>query len=76
MQGYDLTLSVNGVYRSAVALQVAPSLGSTTMQHSSSYEIMNLNAVLNHKPWRFTLYVTNVFDKQEILAPAIAAQSS
>jgi iron complex outermembrane receptor protein len=67
--GYDLALSANGVYRSAVALQVAPTLGNTTIQHSSSYEIMNLNAALNHEPWRATVYVTNVFDKQEILAP-------
>jgi iron complex outermembrane recepter protein len=66
--GYDLTLSVNGVYRSAMALQVAPSVGGTTIQHSSTFEIMNLNAVLNHKPWQATFYVRNVFDKQEILA--------
>ncbi|MGP8123897.1 MAG: hypothetical protein ACLP8B_25655, partial [Xanthobacteraceae bacterium] len=56
-------------YRSAVALQVAPTVGTTTVQHSSSFEIMNLNAVLSHESWRMTLYVTNVFDKQEILAP-------
>jgi iron complex outermembrane recepter protein len=67
--GYDLALSANGVYRSAVALQVAPTLGSTTVQHSSSYEIMNLSAALSRKSWRFTLFVTNVFDKQEILSP-------
>jgi outer membrane receptor protein involved in Fe transport len=67
--GYDLTLGANGVYRSAVALQVAPTLGNTTVQHSSSYEVMNLSAALNRNPWRATLYVTNVFDKQEILAP-------
>jgi iron complex outermembrane recepter protein len=67
--GYDLTLSTNGVYRSAVALQVAPTLGNTTVQHSSTYEIMNLSAALNHERWRATVYVTNVFDKEEILAP-------
>jgi iron complex outermembrane receptor protein len=67
--GYDLTFSANGVYRSAVALQVAPSVGTTTVQHSSTYEIMNLNVILTHKPWRATLYCTNVFDKEEILAP-------
>ncbi len=67
--GYGLALSANGVYRSAVALQVAPTVGTTTVQHSSSFEIMNLNAVLSHESWRMTLYVTNVFDKQEILAP-------
>jgi iron complex outermembrane receptor protein len=68
MPGYDLALSVNGVYRSAVALQVAPSLGLTTVQHSSTYEIMNLSATLNHKPWHATLFATNLLDKQEILA--------
>jgi outer membrane receptor protein involved in Fe transport len=69
LPGYDLSLSANGVYRSAVALQVAPTLGSTTVQHSSSYETMNLAAALGRESWRFTLYVTNVFDKQELLAP-------
>jgi iron complex outermembrane recepter protein len=69
LQGYDLTFSANGVYRSAVALQVAPSVGTTTIQHSSTYEIANLSVVLTHKPWRATLYCTNVFDKEEILAP-------
>jgi iron complex outermembrane receptor protein len=67
--GYDLSISANGVYRSEVALQVAPSLGNTTVQHSSTYQIMNLSVALNHKPWRATLYVTNLFDRQEILAP-------
>ena len=67
--GYDLTLSANGVYRSAMALQVAPSVGGTLIQHSSSFEMMNLNAVLNHKSWRGTFYVRNLFDRQEILAP-------
>ena len=66
---YDLTLSANGVYRDAVALQVAPTLGLTTVQHSSSYEIMNLSVDLGHKPWHTTLLVKNVLDKQEILAP-------
>ncbi|MGB9332728.1 MAG: TonB-dependent receptor [Steroidobacteraceae bacterium] len=67
--GYVLTLSPNGVYRSATALQVAPSVGTTTVQHSSTYQIMNFSAALTHAAWRATAYVTNVFDKQEILAP-------
>jgi iron complex outermembrane recepter protein len=67
--GYVLTTTLNGVLRSAVALQVAPVVGSSTTQYSSSYEIMNLNVALLHQRWRTTLYVTNVFDKQEILAP-------
>ncbi|HUA89963.1 MAG TPA: TonB-dependent receptor plug domain-containing protein [Steroidobacteraceae bacterium] len=67
--GYDLTTSVNAVYRSAVALQVAPSVGTTTVQHSSTYEIANLNVTLRHANWHASVYVTNIFDKQEILAP-------
>jgi outer membrane receptor protein involved in Fe transport len=67
--GYDLTLSPNGVYRSATALQLAPSVGTTTIQHSSSYEIVNLNVALKHNAWQATFYVTNLFDKEEILAP-------
>jgi iron complex outermembrane recepter protein len=67
--GYELTLSPNGVYRSATALQLAPSVGTTAIQHSSTYEIMNLNVILTHLPWRATLYVTNLFDKEEILSP-------
>jgi hypothetical protein len=30
---------------------------------------MNLNFALVHGHWRTTLYLTNVFDKQAILAP-------
>jgi iron complex outermembrane recepter protein len=67
--GYGLTFTVNGVYRSAVALQVAPVVGTTTVQHSSTYEIMNLNLTLTQERWHATLFATNVFDKQEILAP-------
>jgi outer membrane receptor protein involved in Fe transport len=67
--GYVLTTTLNGVLRSAVALQVAPVVGSSTVQYSSTYEIMNVNFALAHRRWRTTLYLTNIFDKQEILAP-------
>jgi iron complex outermembrane receptor protein len=66
---YDLALTANGVYRSAVPMQLTPTLGVTAVQYSSTYEIMNFSAALTHKPWRSTLYVTNVFDKQNILVP-------
>jgi outer membrane receptor protein involved in Fe transport len=68
-QDYDLKLSLNGVYRSAVKMQLAPTLGSTTVQQSSSYGILNASATLNHKPWHVTGYVSNLLDKQEILVP-------
>jgi iron complex outermembrane receptor protein len=67
--GYDVALTANGVYRSAVPMQLTPTLGVTTVQYSSTYEIMNLSAALNHKPWRTALYITNVFDRQNILVP-------
>lgn len=66
---YDLACAATGTYRSAVALQVAPSVGTTTIQHSSSYEIMNLNMSRRHEPWHATFYVTNLLDRREILAP-------
>ncbi len=68
-QVYDLALSLNGVYRSAGYLQLPPTLGSTTVQQSSSYGILNASATVNHKPWHFTGYVTNLLDKQEYLVP-------
>ncbi|MBV8342182.1 MAG: TonB-dependent receptor plug domain-containing protein [Gammaproteobacteria bacterium] len=67
--GYDLTLGVNGVYRSKVPMQLAATLGVVNPQESSTYEIMNLSAALSHQAWRATLYMTNVFDKENILVP-------
>jgi iron complex outermembrane receptor protein len=67
--GYDLVLAANGVYRSAVPMQLTPTLGVTSVQYSSSYEIMNLSAAITHKPWRATLYCKNVLDRQNILVP-------
>jgi iron complex outermembrane receptor protein len=66
---YDLALAANAVYRSAVPMQLTPSLGVTSVQYSSSYEMVNVNATLNHKPWRTTFYVTNLFDRENILVP-------
>jgi iron complex outermembrane recepter protein len=67
--GYDLSLSVNGVYRSAVKMQLAPTLGSASVLQSSSYGILNASAMVSHQAWRATAYVTNLLDKQEILVP-------
>ena len=68
-QGYDLALSLNGVYRTAVKMQRAPTLGAATVEESTSYGILNASATVNHNPWRYTAYVTNLLDKQEILVP-------
>ncbi len=69
LSGYDLGLSLNGVYRSAVKMQLAPTLGSATVLQSSSYGILNASAAVSHGPWRVTTYVTNLTDKQEVLVP-------
>jgi hypothetical protein len=73
--GYDLSLSLNGVYRTAVKMQLAPTLGSATVQQSDSYGVLNATAAVNHKPWRFTAYVTNLLDKQEVLVPPSQASA-
>lgn len=67
--GYDLALNVNGTYRSTVPMQLTPTLGTTTVQRSGSFELVNLSAALHHRPWRATVYVTNLFDRQNILVP-------
>jgi outer membrane receptor protein involved in Fe transport len=69
VQDYDLLLSLNGAYRSSEKMSLAPVLGSTTIQQNSSYEVVNLSAAVNHKPWRYTAYVTNLFNRQSILVP-------
>jgi outer membrane receptor protein involved in Fe transport len=62
-------LSLNGVYRSAVKMQLAPTLGSASVLQSSSYGILNTSVTVSHQAWRTTLYVSNLLDKQEILVP-------
>ena len=67
--GYDLVLNANGVYRSRAPMQLTPTLGVTSVQYSSTYETMNLSGAVMHDRWRGVLYITNVFNKQNILVP-------
>jgi iron complex outermembrane recepter protein len=67
--GYDLTVALNGTYRTPITFGLAPTLGNATVLKSSSYETMNLYAVVNHKHWRVTGYVTNLADRQNYLVP-------
>jgi len=71
----NLALSLNGVYRSAEKMQLAPTLGAATVQQSSSYGILNASAMVTHKPWHVTGYVTNLANKQEILVPPTQASA-
>jgi iron complex outermembrane receptor protein len=70
MPGYDLSLLLNGTYRSDIKLGIAPTLGYTTPPASDSFLVMNFSATVAHKPWRLTGYIQNIADKQEILVPA------
>jgi len=67
--GYGLSLSLNGSYRSAVVMGLTAAEGTTAVQQSSSYLVMNASAAVSHDPWQATLYITNIADKQEILSP-------
>jgi iron complex outermembrane recepter protein len=69
MPGYTLALSLNGSYHGAIKLGLAQAEGNTPVQQSSTYLILNASAALSHDPWRATLYVTNLANKEEILVP-------
>ena len=69
--GYDLNVLLNGTYHSVILLNLSNSLGTTAVQKSSTYEVFNLAATINHLPWHVTAYATNLFDRQEILAPPV-----
>jgi outer membrane receptor protein involved in Fe transport len=68
-QDYELLLSLNGAYRSSETMSLAPVLGATTVQQNSSYGVVNASATVNHKPWRYTAYVTNLLNRESILVP-------
>ena len=66
---YDLTVSLNGVSRSPITMNLASGLGTSSVQKSSAYNVMNMQAALKHKSWLMTLYVKNLLDAEETLAP-------
>jgi hypothetical protein len=65
---YNLVTSLNGVYRSTVPLFLSPPYNT---YYSQAYGIVNLSAMVVHKPWRVGFYSTNLLDKRAILAPYI-----
>ena len=66
--GYDLSTSLNGVYRSTVPLFLTP---PNSQYHSQAYGLANLSATVTHNPWHTGLYVTNLFDKRANLTPYV-----
>jgi iron complex outermembrane receptor protein len=65
----ELVMALNGSYRTPIKFALAPTLGSSTVSQSSSYQVLNLSGTFIQKPWRVIGYVKNLFDKQEILVP-------
>jgi iron complex outermembrane recepter protein len=66
---YELTMALNGNYRTAVKFALAPTLGSSTVSQSTSYQTLNLWATLRRDSWHVSAYVKNLLDREEILAP-------
>jgi len=67
--GYDLLLSLNDTYRSAVPLSTFPGiLGS--IPAAPGMNIVNLSAALTRQPWHLGIYVTNLMDKWAVQEPA------
>jgi outer membrane receptor protein involved in Fe transport len=65
---YNLLLSLNGNYHSSILFNLAATQGAPD-QRSSSYEIMNFTAAVNHDAWRWAAYVNNLADRQNVMAP-------
>jgi iron complex outermembrane recepter protein len=66
---YLLTMALNANYRTPIKFALAPTLGSSTVSQSTSYQTVNLWAALSHQSWRLSGYVKNLLDKEEILVP-------
>jgi iron complex outermembrane recepter protein len=65
---YDMAVSLNGTYHSAVPLFLSPAMSA---YQSQAYGLANFSATVTHKPWQAGLYVTNLLDKRAVLAPFI-----
>ena len=66
--GYSLNVSLNDTYKSSIPFQILiPGNASDT---SSSSNIANLSATVDHRPWHVTAYVKNIADKRVLLIPS------
>jgi iron complex outermembrane receptor protein len=70
--GYNLTLSLNDTYRSAMVFSTYTTTATPTIPVTSGMDIVNVSAWVKHESWRLGLLVTNVTDKRAILDPGIA----
>jgi outer membrane receptor protein involved in Fe transport len=68
-EGYRMTLVLNGNYRSTVAMGLASSLGTTGVERSTDYAVVNASAEIRHGAWRATLYAKNLINSQWVLIP-------
>ncbi|MDK4805792.1 MAG: TonB-dependent receptor [Novosphingobium aromaticivorans] len=67
--GYRLTGTLNGNYRTSMAMGLASSLGATTVRRSSDYTVLNATLELHHAAWSATIYAKNLVNSQYILVP-------
>ncbi|WP_018075820.1 TonB-dependent receptor [Novosphingobium nitrogenifigens] len=67
--GYQMTLNLNGNYRTSVAMGIASSLGTTTVSRSTEYAVLNASAEIKHGLWRATIYAKNLVNSQWVLVP-------
>jgi outer membrane receptor protein involved in Fe transport len=66
---WQLNLSLNGTYRSAMFLSTFPVLGQPSPLQTSGMFIGNASASIAHEAWQLGLYITNLADRRVILGP-------
>jgi len=67
--GYRMTMVLNGSYRSSMAMGLASSLGTTTVERSTDYAIVNASVEIRHGQWHATLYAKNLINSQWVFVP-------
>jgi iron complex outermembrane recepter protein len=65
---YDLNVSLNDTYRSAVTISTFPGIGGVTPS-APGMNLANFSASVDHRSWRLGVYVTNITDKLAIQTP-------
>jgi iron complex outermembrane receptor protein len=65
---YGLAVSLNGTYHSTVPLFLSPTMAA---YHSQAYGLANFSETITHKPWRYGLYSTNLFNKRAVVGPFV-----
>jgi iron complex outermembrane receptor protein len=65
---YELSLSLNDTYRSAVTITTFPGISGVTPS-APGLNLANCSVAVSHEAWRLGIYVTNVTDKLAFQVP-------